>query len=149
MPSLNDKLEIMELFDRYLLCLDERRFSIDEFAKIFTQDVKISMPSKMPSMKRANGLKELRDVYASVMLQSGFTHHVSSDYVFDFVSDAEANVRCNMSVYYNLFDKDISGGQRSNFLISAVNFRAVSVGEKWQIKELAVNVKCSYRLPVI
>ncbi|MBQ7169113.1 MAG: nuclear transport factor 2 family protein, partial [Synergistaceae bacterium] len=60
MPSLNDKLEITELFDRYLLCLDERRFSIDEFAKIFTQDVKISMPSKMPSMKRANGLKELR-----------------------------------------------------------------------------------------
>ena len=32
------KLAIMELFSKYLLCLDERRFDVNSFSEIFTEN---------------------------------------------------------------------------------------------------------------
>ena len=41
------KLAIMELFSKYLLCLDERRFDVNSFSEIFTENAEVIMPSRL------------------------------------------------------------------------------------------------------
>ena len=111
MPKTDAKLEIMELFSGYLLCCDERSFNSEVFASIFTSNAIV----KMPFMRESKGVKDTQKLHASFFSQFKITHHVSTDYVFFFSSDIEAEVRCKLSSYYDLLWSHVKTGQGSNF----------------------------------
>ena len=87
---MSAKLAIIELFSRYLLCLDERRFDIDS------------------------------------------------------ITDVTAEVRCNISGYYNSFDVD-SGSMAAG----VINFSAVHTAEGWRIQRLRRKTKFNYNLSIL
>lgn len=144
MPDMSAKLEIMELFSRYLLCLDERRFDIDSFAEIFTENAEVIIPSKSSAGRECRGLHEIKDIHAALYRLLKSSHHVSSDYIFDSITDVTAEVRCNISGYYNSFDVD-SGSMAAG----VINFSAVHTAEGWKIQRLRRKTKFNYNLSIL
>ena len=132
MQNLTAKLEIMELFSKYLLCLDERRFDTDSFAEIFTENAEVSIPSKMTTIRGCSGLKETRDIHMTLFRLVKSSHHVSSDYVFTSLSDKNAEVRCKLSVYLNPFGEDDSG----KLLVGTAKFYALKTDKGWRIQRM-------------
>ena len=144
MPNTDAKLEIMELFSGYLLCCDERNFNSELFASIFTSDAVV----KMPFMRESKSVKDTQKLHASFFSQFKTTHHVSTDYVFFFSSDIEAEVRCKVSSFYDLLGSHMKAGQGSNFLTATAMFSVVHSGNCWHIRRLKVDIKNLYSLSV-
>lgn len=96
MTDTSAKFEIMELFSRYLLFLDERKFDAESFARIFTENAEVSMLSNMMPIKECKGLKEIRNIHASLYRMIKSSHHQSGDFIFLSLTDNNAEVRCNL-----------------------------------------------------
>ena len=140
MLNAGAKLEIMELFSKYLLCLDERRFNTESFAEIFTENAEVSIPSKMTTIRECNGLREIRDIHVTLFRLVKSSHHASSDYIFTSLTDKSAEVLCNLSVYLNPFSDDDSG----KLSVGTVNFHAVNTDEGWRIQKMSRKTKSFY-----
>ncbi|MBQ7221275.1 MAG: nuclear transport factor 2 family protein [Synergistaceae bacterium] len=144
MPDASAKLEIIELFSTYLLYCDERRFSSEPFAALFTDNAIV----KMPFMRESKGAKDTQKLHVAFFSQFKSTHHVSSNYVFLFSSDSEAEVRCKLSSYYDMLGAQNKDGQNANFLTADVKFSVVHDGKQWYIRRLHVDIKNVYALNI-
>ena len=141
MPNVEAKLEIMELFSKYLLCLDERRFDHESFAEIFTDSAEVNMPSNIIPERVCMGLQEIRDIHAALfrlIKSSHHTSHTSSDYVFLSLSEQSAEVRCNLSSCYNSFSTETG----DSFVAGTVNFSAVKLLGIWKIQKMRRKTQC-------
>ena len=136
------KLEIMELFSKYLLCLDERRFNTESFAEIFTENAEVSIPSKINS-KECRGLQEIRDVHLSLHRMIKSSHHMSSDYIFELIDENGAEVRCNLLGCYNSFKEN-----GDSFSTGTVKFSAVHTKEGWRIQRMLRKAKTYYQTKI-
>lgn len=132
MQNVSEKLEIMELFSKYLLCLDERKFDTESFAEIFTENAEVSIPSNMTTIRVCSGLKEIRDIHIALFRLVKSSYHVSGDYIFTSLSEKNAEVKCNLSVYLNPFGEDDSG----KLAVSTVRFYAVKTDKGWRIQKM-------------
>ena len=143
MPNAEAKLEIMELFSKYLLCLDERRFDHESFAEIFTDSAEVSIPSSIVPERECRGLEEIRDIHAALFRLIKSSYHASSDYIFLSLSEQSAEVRCNLSSYYNSFSAE--GGV--NFIAGTVNFSAVKLLGSCKIQRMRRKTQCVCNFP--
>lgn len=136
------KLAIMELFSKYLLCLDERRFDVNSFSEIFTENAEVIMPSRLTSGKECRGLQEIRDIHASLFLQAKSSCHTSSDYIFSMINDENAETRCKFSAYYNSF----GDGLNDMLSVGEVLLSAVHTEDGWRIRRMKRNVQYVYKM---
>ena len=144
MPNADAKLELMELFSKYLLCLDERRFDHESFAEIFTESAEVSIPSNIIPERECRGLQEIRDIHAALFRQIKSSHHASSDYIFLSLSEQSAEVRCNLSSCYNSFSTE----NGDSFIAGTVNFSAVKLLGSWKIQKMRRKTQCVFSLGI-
>ena len=140
MPDVNTKLEIMELFSKYLLCLDERRFDVESFSEVFTENAEVIIPSKILPLRECHGLKEIRELHAALFRMIKSSHHMSGDYIFISLSEQSAEVRCNLSSCYNSFEPESS----NTLITGTANFSAVNTSEGWRIQRMLRKSKSVY-----
>lgn len=140
MSEVTVKLEIIEVLSKYLLCLDERRFDSDSLGEVFTDNAEISVPSKIISLKKCSGLKEIRELHVALFRLIKSSHHQSSDFVFLSLSDNVADVRCNLTAYFNSFNDEF------NIATGFIKFSVIKTDNGWRIKKMNRKTRISYCL---
>ena len=134
------KIEIIELLSKYLLCLDERRFDYDSFSKVFTDNAEVNIPSKVMPVKECRGLKEIRDLHVSLFRLIKSSHHQSGDFVFISLSDSNAEIRCNITGYFDSFSDECS------ISTGFIKFFAVKTENGWRIQTMNRRTRNFYNL---
>ena len=123
-----------------MLCLDERRFDYDSFSKVFTDNAEINIPSKVMPVKECRGLKEIRDLHVSLFRLIKSSHHQSGDFVFISLSDSNAEIRCNITGYFDSFNDECS------ISTGFIKFFAVKTENGWRIQTMNRRTRNFYNL---
>lgn len=134
------KQEISELISRYFLCWDERRFNMTSLKEIFTDSATV----KLPPTEIVTGFDNIVNLHVTLSQMFDSTHHMTSNILFNFISDNEAECRGNLSAYH-LYTEDEREKHGSEFLIvkGILHFTASYNGGQWLISKL--EVKSIYR----
>ena len=136
MPDVSARLDIMELFSRYLSSIDAQKYNLDAFASIFAENARV----KLPNFRESTGLKEVVELHAAVFRKFEYTRNISSDFVFFFSSDEEAHVTCNVLTFYDLY------AEGANLSTGIANFSVTATEKGWRIKSLKLNINSVYQL---
>ncbi len=144
MLDTNAKLEIMELFSKYLMYVDEKKFDAASFAKIFTENAEVIIPSKAKLERVCKGIKEIRDNHAVLFMEVKFSHHFSGDFIFTCNSETSAEVRCNLAGFYRSFNSD----NEATISTGIVNFSAINTSDGWRIQGMQRKDKFAYNLDI-
>ena len=144
MLDANAKLEIMELFSKYLMYLDEKKFDTVSFAEIFTENAEVIIPSKGKLERVCKGIKEIRDNHAVLFMEVKFSHHFSGDFIFTCNSETSAEVRCNLAGFYRSFN----GDHEATISTGIVNFSAINKSDSWRIQSMKRKTKSVYNLDI-
>ena len=142
MTDTSAKFEIMELFSRYLLFLDERKFDAESFARIFTENAEVSMLSNMMPIKECKGLKEIRNIHASLYRMIKSSHHQSGDFIFLSLTDNNAEVRCNLIGCFDSLNNETSVS------VGTMMLSAVYTEEGWRIQRMNRKTRNYYALNI-
>ena len=110
-------------------------------AKFLRTNAEINIPSKVMPVKECRGLKEIRDLHVSLfrLIKSS---HQSGDFVFLSLSDSKAEIRCNITGYFNSFNDECS------ISTGFIKFSAVKTESGWRIQTMNRRTKTFYDLSI-
>ncbi|MBQ3447484.1 MAG: hypothetical protein IJG37_07570 [Synergistaceae bacterium] len=90
------KQSITELINSYLMCIEEKNFSVRDLGRFFAE--KVSM--KFPFSKHVSSVKDVAEIYQVHLTQFDFVHHIPGGYIFRFSSSCAADIQCYLYVMY-------------------------------------------------
>ncbi|MGP4112177.1 nuclear transport factor 2 family protein [Streptomyces sp. 4N509B] len=131
--ELRDRMEIVDLMDRYLRSLDEDETYDEDWARAYvTEDVRSEVP-----VGEAVGWREVARQTEAALAQFERTHHVGANHVVDLDGDRAA-VRCN-AVMTHLHPAALRERLGERFTVGGVvEGEVVRTAAGWRLARVAI-----------
>jgi hypothetical protein len=137
---MNDKLEIIEVINRYFAALDKRTLDLETFGKIFADDATVVRPNGA-CLERPEAIASS---HAKSMERFRATQHFTSGFIIDVASESKADFRVNLIALH--FWKEGFGDSNINkednyFLAGGViSGSATKTSSGWRISQIRNDV---------
>jgi hypothetical protein len=137
---MNDKLEIIEVINRYLAALDKHTFDVETFKKIFVNNAKVVRPNG----QELTGPQEISSSHAKSMDRFRATQHLTSGFIINSVDEANSDFRVNIIALH--FWKEGFGDQKlkkdDNYFLAGGVFTGTvtKTDDDWQISTIRNDV---------
>jgi hypothetical protein len=138
--AYRDKLDIIELFNRYAACLDERRW--DRMVKLYTADATAEQPEGSPLL---HGPEAIVGMIGTALDWLGPTHHALSNHIVEVAGD-RAEASCYVRGYHAGAREHADKAQETLGKLSA---KLVRTTEGWRFAEFLEQITLSLGSPEI
>lgn len=136
---MNDKLEIIEIINRYFAALDKRTFDPETFRKIFAHNAAVIRPNGVSLTP-----EEIRSSHTKSFERFRATQHLTSGFIIDSVDESKADFRLNLIALH--FWKEGFGdsgiNKEDNYFLAGgvVSGNATKTSNGWRILKIRNDV---------
>lgn len=137
---MNDKLEIIEVINRYFAALDKRTFDPEIFRKIFTDNA----TAIRPNGTSLTGPEEIRSSHTKSLERFRATQHLTSGFIIDLAGESKADFRVNLIAlhFWKEGFGDSSINKEDNYFLAGgvVSGNATKTSDGWHILKIRNDV---------